>query len=211
MLHIAGYSWAGVTVPTGIMRNRITLLKSLFLEFGVDVAFRVDLNSPSRVELLRALRRYRNLYDIIAVGCANPRVATVACRDRRVDIVFFNPESRNIRFTHPLANLLRGLLELNVISALLGQENGEALRGMMKQAAIAREHNLGVVVSSGSKRPETVRGPSQMAALAGAIGLSRPDSLSSVSSKPLSLIKRNALRRSPQFIEEGVKVMSSTG
>lgn len=189
------------------MRDRIAFLKSVFQEVGVDVVLRIDLASTSRVELLRVLRRYRNSYDVVAVKCVNPRVATVACRDRRVDIVFFDPETRNIRFTHPLANLLRGFLELNLVSALLRDTKGEVFLGIMKQAAVAREHNVRVVLSSGSKRPEMVRSPSQTAALACAMGLSQHESFEGISSKPLSLISRNSIRRSPQFIEEGVRLV----
>ena len=204
---MAGYSAAGIVVPTGAMRERIIRLKCIFQDVGIEVALRVDLSSPSRMELLRVLRRFRNAYDVVAVNCLNQRVATVACRDSRVDVVFFDSRNRNVRFTHPLANLLRGNLELNFISSLLGEAKGDVLSRLMKQASIANEHKLKVVLSSGSTSPEMVRSPSQISALAKAVGLSGTRSLDGVSATPCSIIERNLFRRSPEFVEDGVRVV----
>lgn len=207
LLKMSGYSAAGITVPTGAMRERITRLKSTFQDVGIEAALRIDLSSPSRMELLRVLRRFRNAYDVVAVNCLNQRVATVACRDSRVDVVSFDPRNRNVRFTHPLANLLRGNLEFNLISSLLGEAKGEVLSRVMKQAFIANEHKLKVVLSSGSTTPEMIRGPSQISALAKAVGLSGTRSLEGVSATPGSIIERSLFRRSHEFVEEGVRIV----
>ena len=208
LLRLAGYSAVGLTIPTGLMRERVTLLKNLFHESGLETALRIDLTSTSRVELLRLLRRFRNSYDVVAVKCVNARVATVACRDRRVDVIYFDPTNRAVRFSHPLANLLRGAIELNLVSTLLKEPRGEMFSGVMKQCAIAREHNVRVAVSSGCNLPELVRSPLQISALSSAMGLSEMQALAGVSSTPFSIIKRNLSHRSPQFVEEGVHVVT---
>lgn len=189
------------------MRDRIVLLKTVFEEAGLETALRIDLTASSRMDLLRLLRRFRNLYDVIAVKCANQRVAIVACRDRRVDLIIFDPTSRSVRFSHPLANLLRGAIEFNLVSSLLKETRAEVFSGIMKQCAIAREHKVKVVLSSGCNNPDQVRSPLQIAALATAMGLSEAQSLAGVSATPLSIIKRNLAHRSPQFVEEGVRVV----
>lgn len=206
-IRIAGYSAIGLTFPTGLMRDRIVLLKTVFEKAGLETALRIDLTASSRMDLLRLLRRFRNSYDIIAVKCANQRVATVACRDRRVDLIIFDPTSRSVRFSHPLANLLRGAIEFNLVSSLLKETRTEVFSGIMKQCAIAREHKVNVVLSSGCNNPDQVRSPLQIAALASAMGLSEAQSLAGVSATPLSIIKRNLAHRSPQFVEEGVRVV----
>lgn len=206
-IRIAGYSTIGLTFPTGLMRDRIVLLKTVFEEAGLETALRIDLTASSRMDLLRLLRRFRNLYDVIAVKCANQRVAIVACRDRRVDLIIFDPTSRSVRFSHPLANLLRGAIEFNLVSSLLKETRAEVFSGIMKQCAIAREHKVKVVLSSGCNNPDQVRSPLQIAALATAMGLSEAQSLAGVSATPLSIIKRNLAHRSPQFVEEGVRVV----
>lgn len=206
LLKLAGYSIVGLTIPTGLMQEKVTSLRGIFKKAGLETALRVDLASASRMELLRLLRRFRNVYDVVAVKCLNPRVATVACRDRRVDIVFFDPRNHNMRFSHPLANLLRGALEINLASALLREAGSDTFSAIRKQSSIAFEHRVKVVLSSGGSNPEMVRSPHQVSALARAMGLSESQSFAGVSSTPLSIIERNTIRKSPQFIEEGVRI-----
>jgi RNase P/RNase MRP subunit p30 len=207
LIRIAGYFAVGLTIPTGLMRDRIRFVKTVFEEAGLEIALRIDLSASSRMDLLRLLRRFRNSYDVIAVKCVNQRVATVACRDRRVDLIIFDPTSRSVRFNHPLANLLRGAIEFNLISSLLKETRAEVFSEIVKQCAIARQHKVKVVLSSGCNNPDQVRSPLQIAALASAMGLSEAQSQAGVSATPLSIIKNNLARRSPQFVEEGVRVV----
>ena len=207
LIRIAGYSAIGLTIPTGLMRERIGLVKAVFEEAGLETALRIDLTANSRMDLLRLLRRFRNSYDVIAVKCVNQRVATVACRDRRVDLIIFDPAIRSVRFSHPLANLLRGAIEFNLVSSLLNETRVEMFSGIMKQCAIAHQHKVNVVLSSGCSNADQVRSPLQIAALASAMGLSDAQSHAGVSTTPLSIIKRNLTHRSPQFVEEGVRIV----
>jgi len=204
LLRIAGYSAVGLTIPTGLMRERAAFVNRVFHEAGLETALRVDLSPTSRMDLLRLLRRFRNNHDIVAAKCINTRVATVACRDRRVDIVYFDPMNKSARFSHPLANLLRGAVEFNLVSML---NKPEALPEVMKQCTIAREHNVSVAISSGCNHPELVRSPLQIHALASTMGLSEPQALAGVSSTPLAIIEHNLAHRSPHFVEEGVRIV----
>jgi RNase P/RNase MRP subunit p30 len=208
VVKLAGYSAVGLTIPTGLMRDRVSSLRRLFEDQGIETFLRVDVVSGSRGELLRLLRRVRSGYDIVAVKCINQGVASVACRDRRVDVVFFDPNQRSIRFSHAYANLLRGALEFNVVSSLLGTTSSEPYSRLAKEASISREHNTRVVLSSGSTSPEKVRSPMQISALGKAIGLSREQSLRGVSENPESIVQRNAERRSTAYIEEGVSIVA---
>lgn len=207
MLRLAGYSTIGLTVPTGLLQERVSSLRRTFREAGIETALRIDLTSPSRADLLRLLRRFRNSYDIIAVKCVNQAVATVACRDRRVDVVFFDPRNHKVRFNHSLANLLRGAVEFNLIATFLKAVNGEVFARTAKEVAVAQEHKVRIVLSSGSTSPEIIRAPSQIAAVASTMGLSKEQSLAGVSETPWSIILRNSKRRSPDYIEEGVGVV----
>jgi len=207
LIRVAGYSAIGLTIPTGLMRERVGLVRTAFEEAGLETALRIDLTVSSRMDLLRLLRRFRNSYDVIAVKCLSQPVATVACRDRRVDLIIFDPTSRSVRFSHPLANLLRGAIELNLVSSLLKETRAEVLSGIMKQCAIANEHKVKVVLSSGCNNPDQVRSPIQIAALASTMGLSETQSHAGVSTTPLSIIKRSTAHRTAQFIEEGVRVV----
>ncbi len=207
LLRLAGYSTVALTVPTGLLHERVSFLRRIFQQVGIETALRIDLTAGSRADLLRLLRRFRNSYDIVAVKCTNPNVATVACRDRRVDVVFFDPHNQKVRFNHSLANLLRGGLEFNLLSTLLRETNAEVFSRAAREAAVAREHKVKVVLSSGCASPEMVRTPTQIAAVGSAIGLSEEQSLHGVSEIPLAMIMRNSSRRSREYIEEGVRVV----
>ena len=209
LLHLAGYSVVALSMPTGLMRDRVSEVRRLFEDEGIQTILRVDLSVNSRADLLRLLRRFRNAFDIVAVKCMNQAVASVACRDRRVDVVFFDPRNFRVKFVHPLASLLSGALEFNLISTFLGETKSEIFSRIAKEAAIAREHRSRVVLSSGCMSPAMVRSPLQISAIASAIGLSSDQSSRGVRETPISIVMSNQERRSREYVEEGVKLVTS--
>jgi RNase P/RNase MRP subunit p30 len=207
MLKLAGYSVVGLTLPTGLFQERVSFLRRVFLEAGLETALRIDLTSTSRTDLLRLLRRFRNSYDIIAVKCTNQAVSTVACRDRRVDLVFFDSRNPRARFNHSFASLLGGALEFNLVSSLLKESRTEIVSRIVKEAGIARRHRTKVVLSSGCTTPDMVRSPNQIEALGEAVGLTSKQTSSGISDAPISIVARNFERRSRQYVEEGVRIV----
>jgi len=208
LLRLAGYSVVALSMPTGVMRDRVVEVRRLFEDEGIQTILRVDLSVSSRADLLRLLRRFRNAFDVVAVKCMNQAVASVACRDRRVDLVFFDPRNFRVKFVHPLASLLSGALEFNLISTFLGETKGEIFSRIAKEAAIAREHRSRVVLSSGCWSAAMVRSPLQISAIATAIGLSSDQSSRGVRETPLSIVTSNQERRSREYVEEGVKLVT---
>lgn len=206
LLRLAGYSAVALTIPTGLMKERTLALRRCFEGEGLETYLRIDLTSPSRRELLRLLRRFRNLFDVVAVKCVHPAVAPVACRDGRVDVVFFDPRNRNTRFNHSLANLLNGSLEFN-LPATLHEPNSDVMLSLAREASIARQHGTSVVLSSGAFKPELIKSPIQMRAIAAAVGLSQKQTIAGVSEVPRNILARNMKRRSREYIEEGVKIV----
>ncbi len=207
VLEVAGYTAIGFSVPTGLMQERIRDLRRIFERNGIETALRVDLTATSRRELLGLLKRFRNSFDIVSVKCMNQNVATVACRDRRVDVVSFDPRNPRARFNHSLANVLRGALEFSLMSTLTGAHL-EVLSRIAREMIVARDHDTRVVLSSGSISHLTVRTPLQIAAVASSIGLSAEQSLKAISDIPQSIIERNLRRRSEDYVEEGVTIVS---
>jgi RNase P/RNase MRP subunit p30 len=210
ILKTAGYSTAGLTLPTGLLPERANSIRQTFQDQGIETALRIDLGSPSRTELLRSLRRFRNAYDVVGVKCVNARVATVASRDRRVDVVFFDPVMHNVRFNHSLARLLHGALEINLIASLLTPTDASVLSRLRRTIAVAQEHNVRVVLSSGARKAEMVRTPLQLSAIASTLSLSEAASVAGVSSVPSSIIAENVKKRKPEYVEEGVKIIVSS-
>lgn len=207
VLALAGYGRVGLTFPSGLMLQRGKQLSQLFQDCGIEVATRIDLNSPSRHELLRLLRRFRSLYDVVSVKCVNQNVGMVACRDRRVDLVFFDPLNHRVRLNHTLANLLHGAFEINMSTLISNQLQASVLPRAAKEARIAREHHTKVVISSGCTVPLQARSPMELEALGSALGLTADQSRLGVGQVPADIIERNHFRRSREYIEEGVRLI----
>jgi RNase P/RNase MRP subunit p30 len=206
-MKIAGFGAVALTIPTGLMQERVAFIRHIFTRSGIENALRTDLAPTSRTELLRLLRRYRNMYDVVAVKCTNEVTARVACRDRRVDLVFFDPHNHKVRFNHSLAALLRNAVEFNLVTTLQGQAIGNVLSRTSKEMEISGVHKNRVVLSSGCLSPEMIRAPSQIAAIAAVLGLSSEQARLGVSKVPEEIILRDLKRRSREYIEEGVKVI----
>jgi len=207
LLSTARYATVGLTVATGLLNERIRSMRRIFEEHDVNTVLRADFKPGSRTELLRLLRRFRNLYDVVAVRCLNQQVATVSCRDRRVDVVFFDVGNRNLRFSHTFARLLRGAVEFNLVSDLMNQGDGWVFSRTRKAITVAREHHVNVILSSGARNYEMVRSPFQISALAMTLGLTQEESIRGVSSTPLSIVTENRKKRAPEYVEEGVKIV----
>jgi len=207
LLALSGYNAVGLTVPTGLLRGRLEILRDCFQDSGVEVFLRVDLTCSKREELLKLLRRFRPTFDIIGVKCTNHSLALVAARDRRVDLIFFDSATRNVWFDDSIANVSNATLELN-LSTLLEMANHLILTKLMKDVRIARRHNVDMVLSSGATSPLLVRTPIQQAAIAEILGLSKQQAINGVSTIPSRLIKANVERRSRNYVEEGVKTVA---
>jgi RNase P/RNase MRP subunit p30 len=207
VLTVAGYTNVGLTLPTGLMRDRVKKLSCIFREQGIETALRADLTSTNRADLLRLLRRFRSSYDIISVKCMNANVATVACRDRRVDVIFFDSVNPRVRFNHSFANVLRGTFELNLSSIFTAKNQDLVLSRIAKEASVARQHGTSVVLSSGCTSPSMVRSPSQVASIASMLGLSAEQSRLGSTVVPYSIIEHNIFRRSSEYVEEGVRII----
>lgn len=203
------YSAIGLTIPTGLLRDRIKPTREVFHSHGINTVLRIDLAPTSRVELLRSLRRFRSAYDIVAVKCLNQRVATVACRDRRVDIIFFDTASQGLRFTHSFARLLQGAIEFNLASDIIGWRDGSVFSKMRKAIGIAQEHKVDVVLSSGAREPSLLRSALEISALGTVLGMCQEKSMKGITSLPLAIMSANLSRRSPHYVEEGVRIVAT--
>jgi len=206
LLSVSGYNAVGLTIPTGLLRDKLDILRTRFQESGVEVFLRADLTCSRREELLKLLRRYRPSFDIIAVRCTNHNLALVAARDRRVDLIFFDPAKRNVWLDDSIANVSNAPLELNM-STLLEMGN-LIITKFMKDVRIAQRHNLDVILSSGSTSPYFIRAPIQLMAVAEILGLSKQEAIKSVSTIPSGIVRRNVERRSRNYVEDGVKIIT---
>jgi len=205
LLRVAGYSAVGLTVPTGLIDYRLRSLRQSFADAGLEVFTRADFACSRRQDLLKLLRRFRRLFDIISVKCLNHTIALVAARDRRVDVIFFEPPRGNVWFDHSIANVCRAAFEFNLRPLM---EDASLLSKAMRETRIAEEHKVKIVMSSGCTSPAFVRTPAQLSAVGVMLGLERYHVRDMVSLIPWSILEKNVERRSDEYIEDGVRVVS---
>ena len=207
LLALSGYQAVGLTVPTGLLRDKLKDLRECFQDSGIEVLLRADLTCSRREELLKLLRRFRPAFDIIGVRCTNHNLALVAARDRRVDLIFFDSARRNVWLDDSIANVANAAFELN-LSILLERGDRLTITRLMKDVNIALRHDMQIVLSSGGASPFAIRAPVQLMAIAEVLGLTKQEAIDSVSTIPSRIATRNVERRSGTYVEEGVRTIA---
>ncbi|MEM2734779.1 MAG: RNase P subunit p30 family protein [Candidatus Bathyarchaeia archaeon] len=187
-------------------------LKREFLERGVDVALRIDLSPRSRQELLSLLGRYRPIFEVVSVNCANKAICDAASRDGRVDLIFFGegPIGPRVRLPKEASSAL----EVNIrdlIAADGARDIGRALRKVRRDLEVAFENGMEVVASSGAEDPDMMRGPREIASLLKFLGMGSEEALASVSETPISLVRSNRMKLRGEVVCDGVRVRGGSG
>ncbi len=208
-----GYRLVAVPLPTVSMETFAKKLAALCQENKLDFASRLDLKPKTSRELLQQLRRFRRRVEIIAVVCESKEVARQAAKDHRVDLLNFPVTDPRRRFFDKaeaeLASSSVAALEIDVkpIITLKGPARIRLLAVLRREAAIAEDYRVPVVVSSGATNPLQLRKPMEMAALATLFDLDKPTALDAVSKAPLTIVKRNREKLSPSFVAPGIRII----
>jgi ribonuclease P/MRP protein subunit RPP1 len=207
-----GYRLLGVPLSSNISKEKIEQFKEIAKNFGIDLVSRVNLTPKNNKELLRNLRRLRRKFEIIAVKCTSKAVSRQAAKDRRVDIIYFPNEIKKRFFdeaeaelaSNALAALEIEIMQIPVMSKIQRIRFVSKVRAEIK---IAERYNVPVVLSSGASDPMLLRKPRELAALAILFDMSMEKALKAISEIPISIIKRNREKLSPNFVAPGVKVV----
>lgn len=202
-----GFKIIGLTFQPDTQITKIKEAKKIFQEFNVDLASRVDLKPYNRNELLSALRKLRRKFEIISVECVSNKLAVIAARDRRVDLISF-PLNFKTEFTHSIAHVLIGALEINLADLIAPKTlRTIVLNKFMKEAFIAKKNRTPIVVSSGANNLFLIRAPKEMAACSLLFKLEPEEALASISTTPSAIIERNRIKLSRFYIGEGVRII----
>jgi RNase P/RNase MRP subunit p30 len=78
---------------------------------------------------------------------------------------------------------------------------------LRREAAIAKEFHVPIVVSSGVSEERLLRRPREMAALTFLFGLDEVSALKAVSQNPVAIVKRNREKLSSKFVAPGIRVI----
>jgi RNase P/RNase MRP subunit p30 len=196
----------GLVVPPDRLTPTPPAVNS-FRDAGLDVVKRLNLKPRSREELLRNLRKFRAMYEIVAVSCSTQSVSRVAVRDRRVDIVQFPKQGPGSSLGRNLANTCRAALEFNMSELTQGSGYEARLGRLRREIEIAAKASTPVIGSTNASNPFELRAPRDVAAVLHVLGLPLEAAMRGVSEIPLAIVKRNRLRMDEPQLEEGVRIV----
>jgi len=208
-----GYRLIAIAFPTNFSENEIQQIRSLCQEAKIDLTSRVDLEPKTPKELIRDLRKLRRKFEIVAVKCESKSVARQAAKDRRVDLLNFPSIDFRARFFDKaeaeLASNGSASLELDMkpLLTLEGLKRIRLLSNLRREVAIAQDFHVPIVISSGVSEEKLMRKPKELIALASLFDLNEALAIEAVSKNPLTIVKRNREKLSPQFVAPGIRIV----
>jgi RNase P/RNase MRP subunit p30 len=208
-----GYRLVAVTLPPDCGEEENRQIKTSCKEAGVDVATRVDLLPNTPNELVRDLRRLRRKFEIICALCQNKNVSRQAAKDRRVDLLNFPSADFRRRFFDlaeaELASNSLASLEFDMEPLLTSRAPTRIrlLSSLRREASIADDFNVPIVVSSGASNERFLRSPMELAVTTSLFGLEKQTALDAVSKNPATIVSRNREKLDSSFIAPGIRVL----
>jgi RNase P/RNase MRP subunit p30 len=208
-----GYRLVATPFPLNCTRDQMNQIRDPCTENGLDFATRVDLKPHTPNELMRNLRKLRRKFEIIAVICNDKNVARQAAKDHRVDLLNFPSIDRRNRFFDmaeaELASKSSASLEIDTepLLALEGPPRIRLLSCLRKEATVADSFKVPIIISSGTTRPELLRKPQDLAALAQLFDMDEHAALKAVSSDSFALVHRNRQKLSEDFVAPGIRIV----
>lgn len=212
-----GYQLVATVFPQDFAKEEMRRLQNVGKEAGVDLASRVDLRPRTPKELIHNLRRLRRRFEIIGVACESKNVARQAAKDRRVDLLSFPIfDFRRRFFDKAEAELAsQSLVSLEIDTKPLLTLNGPArvrlLSCLHREAGIAEDFRVPIVISSGVSDGLLLRRPREQAALASLFDLGGVSAVEAVSANPLAIVRRNREKLGSGFVAPGVRLVRGGG
>lgn len=207
-----GYRIVALTFPQNFPEKDIRQLLEKCRECKVDLVSRLDLNPKTPKELIRSLRVLRRRFEVIAVLCESKSVARQAAKDRRVDLLNF-PSPYSHRFfdeaeaelaSNSLANLE---IDMNPILSLEGLARIRLLSSLRREASIAKEFHVPIIISSGASDVRLMRKPREYAALASLFNLDEASAMQAISKNHMAIVKQNRKKLSSKFVAPGIRII----
>ncbi len=208
-----GYRLTAITFPSNCDERERQQIKEAGSEAGLDVAIRVDLWSNTPNELVRDLRRHRRKFEVVCAVCQSKDVARQAAKDRRVDLLNFPSFDFRRRFFDlaeaELASNSLASLEIDMEPLLTSEGAGRIrfLSSLRREALIAADFHVPIVVSSGASNELLMRRPMELAIMGSLFDLKKDLALDAVSENPAAIVKRNREKLSSSFVAPGIRVV----
>ncbi|MDR0372287.1 MAG: hypothetical protein LBI79_01805 [Nitrososphaerota archaeon] len=208
-----GYHTISIPLSAQFEDNQIAPLRDACRQAGLDFVSRVDFKPRNQEDLMRFLRKNRRRLEIICIVCDDKEIARQAAKDRRVDLLSFPSLDYHKRFFDraeaELASASLAALEVDVKQLLVleGPPRVRLLSNLRREAALAREFHVPLVVSSGVSEARLMRMPRDLASLCYLFGLNETEAIDAVSTNPTALIQRNREKLESKFVAPGITLI----
>ncbi len=176
--------------------------KKLGETYEVIIYRKLVLEPEDRMSLLKNLRKFRGGYEVISVICNNLEVALTAARDSRVDSLIL-PPGKMFRIDKGVASLISNSIELPFKWFIDEAARRDFIR-VANEVINYLSSKTSIIVSSYASKPYELCSPHELASILQVLGIERKTALDSVSTIPWSIIERNKLKLSPNYIAKGV-------
>ncbi len=161
-----------------------------FLEEGLEALARLTIRASTAREAAEAVRRYRRLYDILAVEPEGVEAARFAARDGRVDVVSLPPGMAKYMDRSEARLLLQGGGVVEVPLSAVVERGERGLRGLMIVVRRAVAYDAPFTVSSCARSEWEMWPPYSVAGLLVALGVPEHRALLAVTGYPASAARR---------------------
>jgi ribonuclease P/MRP protein subunit RPP1 len=208
-----GYNSISIPFSAQLEEEQTTALRAQCSQAGLDFVTRADFKPRSQEDLMRFLRKFRRKFEVICIICDNKEVARQAAKDRRVDLINFPSLDYHKRFFDraqaELSSRSQTTLEMDIKSLLVleGPPRVRLLSSMRREAALAKEFRVPIMISSGVAETALMHMPRDMASLAYLFGLSETEALDAVSTNPKAIVARNRDKLSSKFVAPGITIL----
>jgi RNase P/RNase MRP subunit p30 len=98
-------------------------------------------------------------------------------------------------------------MDMRPLLTLEGRERIRLLSSLRKEATIARDFHVPIVLSSAVSSELLLRKPMELAALASLFDLDKDLALDAVSKSPVTIVKRNREKLGSRFVAPGIQVI----
>ena len=208
-----GYSQVSIAFSNQMDDLQVSTLKNIAKQAKLDFVVRADFKPRNQEDLMRFLRKFRRKVEIICIICDNKELARSAAKDHRVDLINFPSLDYHKRFFDraeaELASCSNAALEIDIkpILILEGPPRVRLLSSLRREAKLANEFHIPIVISSGVDQQHLMRMPRDLSSIAYLFGLSETEALDAVSINPNNIIACNRKKLNQNFIAPGITIV----
>jgi len=186
-------------------------ISKLMEEYPIEIITRLDIdgNGATKNQIIPILRKQRRNTPLIAIKCYDSDLTGWASQDNRLDILSFPISQIGKLFTNSVAKLMLKFdkhLEISLASLYWSQEKLQiqAVRQIKQAMNIATKKHIPIIFNSGSHNIYQLRSPWELISLAQTLISSKDSQIDSISKIPSSLVSKNQIKISSDYIAPGV-------